>query len=485
MSTRRAAAGSKPSQQGYASAAEYIALRVDGNMLAKKAEFLNDPKKTSLLLFLHSMSMRPGGLERFASEFLAKYESRLGSNTMHKAGIRSGQVYSVEQSQKISCELGSPLSNEQFKELLGGGDVTSFRRMAAHCVAECRALSASLPDFMVEFCVNPKVPVKLPSEMPAGDAWLLPYFKDFIGALLDYQSEFAETERSNFVMTEAALQVFDALDAGLRRGGITMIEGVEGIGKSESGQAWCRMHHGEARYVKLVGITNRTQFFRKISEALGLPVSGQKVADMQSRVEAAIKSTGVMLVFDEAQYLLPQSKRIYIQPELVNWIYTACTNEKVPVALIATSVFGEQMRHVEQQVAWNARQFQRRIRVYVRLPDNSTLEDLLAIARKLLPGSPVSAVKSAAGYALAMPQRLTNLIGAIEEAKFVASENGREVVICQDIEAAFKGCVIPSEQAKAAAFTPIPNTRGKRPKPLQNSAPVRSTIPEPDYVRAN
>src|SRR5258706_4780314 len=73
------------------------------------------------------------------------------------------------------------------------------------------------------------------------------------------------------------------------------------------------------RSVSLSGATNKTAIFRIIAKALGLGSSYMRKAnEMQARIEDTLQRSKLMLVIDEAAYLLPQSERLYSRPEMLD-----------------------------------------------------------------------------------------------------------------------------------------------------------------------
>src|SRR5205823_10432635 len=138
------------------------------------------------------------------------------------------------------------------------------------------------------------------------------YVTGLFGALVEYQQREKERVLANFAVTEVAQKMFDALDKAVDSTTITFIEGREGIGKTEGLKVWAAMHLGEARLVSLKGVTQKTGLFRAISKALGLASTYNRTStEMQLRVEEVLERSKLMLIMDEAQYLLPQSERVY------------------------------------------------------------------------------------------------------------------------------------------------------------------------------
>jgi len=501
-STRYSSSGSR--QHGLASDPVYVAAQgIQGTIATKKAGILTSARARSLVFFLQALSLpelagrpNPGGLSRWVREFINEFPERIGRPAMHECGIKPGQSYNVEQVRRIRTELGSvaprieeefPLAGDtvfdlDYEERPIKGGRSSYPAEAF--VEKCRRIAESrLENYLITLCTDPGQLIIAPGEdktsalvsreeilqqWPEAEssavAGSVPYFRDIIGSLFEFQQRLQDRNAADFAKTSIAKQVFEALDAGLRLRRIVMVNGMEGIGKSEAARAWCAQHLGEARYVDLTGINNKTSFFRSISRALGLP-SGESLntAALQTRVEAMLQRSGLMLVIDEAHYLRPQSERSEAPPELVNWIDTALVNRGVPVGLVTTPQFVVSVQRVERKTGWNSGQFRRRIKRVAALPSRPTQEDLELIARRLLPKAAGSVIKLLVGYAGSQQcHHLDAITDAVKEAAEIARESGRDTVTFADVESAVTGVLSETALAKNEIFTQRKQpTRGK------------------------
>jgi hypothetical protein len=243
----------------------------------------------------------------------------------------------------------------------------------------CReAVIEWLPEFLTSICIDPHRQVPGPGERYDG---CNERFENITGALYEFQEAQRKRKSEGFAETEVSQKVDAALDRALTSGRITVIEGVEGVGKSIAVQAWCRRHQGEARYVALTALCTKTTFFAAISRALGLGSNyGRKTVDMQTRIEETLRRSRLLLVIDEAHQMLPSGGRFYTPPVLLDWLYTGLTNNNVPCALICTPIWGRRLEKAEKQTVWNSGQFARRVRHYVPLPARLSQEDLERVA---------------------------------------------------------------------------------------------------------
>ncbi len=317
---------------------------------------------------------------------------------------------------------------------------------AAVLVEACRkAAGGAMEKFLVELCINPAVRIPMPGavagELAAQqcnaqeqfpelgsdrfrDAGLF-HFRDIIGALMEFKARHEQAARGQFAETVVSKSIFRTLARGLSSRKIVVVNGVEGIGKSFSAEAWCEQHLGEARFVRLEGIVNRTTFFQAVSKALGLAASvHQKSSEMQVRVRHHLERSGIMLVIDEAHRCFPQAERIYSHPELLNWIYTLW-DIRVPCALLVTPQFVTRMDEVERQTDWRSGQFKRRVECWTNLPVKLGEEDLRAVARSRAPAYTVRMIDELVDFALPARRQIDAMARAISAAEFIASEQGR------------------------------------------------------------
>lgn len=524
MSTRKATASdnSPLSQERYMSSPEYAELRgLSGTAVAPRAAIVDDPAIRRLIWFLQARSIEAGGLKRVAREVLEQNPGRIGTPAMHKFGMKPGQVYKAAQVKLIRAELPNHLKRNfrlhgeghegmyhtdfyDIADWLTRADIEDFERpryevelaesknypsqyAVEKFLEACRYDAESLVTFLTDICVNPRrlfvrstereqvrkqYEQRLENEFPdqrlTADFAELFWFQDIVGALLEYQQREESAVRADFVLTAIGRKVWETLDFALKSGRMVVVEGWEGRGKSEAAKAWQRCNQGGARFVNLSGVTSKTAFFRAIAKALGIASSYSRTAtEMQARIEDVLQRSKMMLVIDEAHFAFPQSQRIYSRPEIIDWIDTALCNHDVPVALITTPQFINCVKRAETQVGWNWRQFRRRVKRWVQLPQWNTEADLEAVARKVLPGITRSGIKLAVGYARVSlhgsPSRDISGLGDVAtEARILAEADGRDTVTFEDVERAINEYLMPSDTTFAERMAAPLKGKGKR-----------------------
>lgn len=474
MSTRRAMKNAPLSQERYMSSPEFQELRgISGSAVAAKASSLTNARQRSLLYFLQAMSLRPGGLPELVNSVLEMFPDRIGSRTMHKLGT-SG-IYTGEQLDRVREEIEPEIFYDELtfrgntfvdddgverkptKALASPKNAEPAEKYVQLCSQ--RAL-AEMGNFIIELCINPRIEFTASGDSLSAS---VPYFKDIVGALFEFQARYAEHAAVGLAQTEITQRVAATMREALRHSDrIYTIEGKEGIGKSKAAKTWCEQNAGVARYVSLSGASNKTAIFRSIAKALGLGAShAKKSTELQQRIEDMLQRSKLMLVIDEAGYLVPQSQRFYSRPEMLDWTYTALANFSVPSVLIVTPVFAKRVSMAEEQTVWNARQFRRRCKYRV-LPQALSREDLGRVAAKLLPldcGHRES--DYAVDYAITTQWPLSALVSLIEDASDLAEAAGEKINF-RFIHRAMTECSAPSDDAQARAFEPVVKKRGPK-----------------------
>jgi hypothetical protein len=456
MSTRKTSDPSAPvAQERYMSSVEYSELRgISATAAAAKVAMLTDQADRNLIMFLQALSHRPGGLGQVVTALLSAWPERLGTPTMHKEGIRPGKVFSAAALEKIGSEitteeeLHAAANAALAHKYLRGAEAPAeqWRPTCDDLQARCAELTSErLERFLIEFCINPRCKETFP------------YFLNVKSALNEFRTKFSQEVANSFCRTQISKFVFDTLEAGLALGKPVMVEGESQIGKTTATQAFVEQHLDRARLVSLSGVSNKTNTFRAIAQALGITSSyARKANELQTRIEDVLQKTKIMIVFDEAHYLFAQGTRITTRPELIDWVNTALYNRGVPYALVATPQFMKCLDRVERRVGWNSDQFKGRMRRWKELPETAPRSDLEAVAGFQLGDADRRAqcIALLVGYALTSKRYLPAIAHAIEEARLIATEHGRNQIGFNDIEQAIERFCVPSEKAKARTFNP-------------------------------
>jgi hypothetical protein len=390
------------------------------------------PRMVEMLWFLQAMSLRPGGLAKFAEEILAAFHERLGTPTMLKA---AGRECSLEEKFAIWCEVPSGIRPDvhhgqqrgitellsawspeevaameterrvRFDAALRGFDVGLFREQCR------RAALRILPFYLFTLCTQkdqglggkwlggrsqphnnaliiedlanfldgaqPQAPG---SEWARDGVW---FFGDVIGAVMEMMERHASQAQKRLAMTQVAQRVFDTLDYAIAEKVMVRIEGASRFGKTEALQAWCDMRPGLARLVRVPCDTSMSSFLKRVAEALGIDCSyGSNVCRLKDRIEYVIKHGGLFLVLDEGAFLIPQDYTETTAPQRLNWVRTEIVDRNLPLAIAVTpQSFESAVSRFIKKTHYTMEQFIGRNFLTCRLPAALAEEDLIAVAR--------------------------------------------------------------------------------------------------------
>jgi hypothetical protein len=422
------------SQERYMKSPEYNQLRgVSAIAAAARAAIIVSAEKRKLIWFFQALSIADCGLRKVADELITRFADRISEDSVQIA-----------------------IHGDHTRGCYG------FRFGAL-----------SVEEFIIDLCINPLLSFQLPGDAGNESAERnlarsnyrgvserefktaeLQYFKDVVGALAQYKSGYERQAKEKFVHTTISRKVFETLDYALSTRSMVLLDGLEGRGKTEAVKAWCELHLGEARFVSLKGINNKTTAFREIAKALGIAYGyGYKSTDLQGRIEDVLQRSKLMLVLDEAHFIFNQRQRIYTRPELVDWIDTSIANRRLPIALVSTPQFMICMTRAASQVDWNYRQFRRRVRRYVKLPERNTPRDIEAVIRSVLPGAPNSAVTQVKSYVHLTKRDLSAVGDVVDEIKALQGRDVLEKVTYEQVTAVIDEHLVPSEKNFIEAIT--------------------------------
>jgi hypothetical protein len=443
------------------SAPEFARLRpIPGNVVLAKALLFTDPKAREMAFFLQAMSMQDGGIRTVAVQLVAWFPDRCREESSQKA-------YAL----RLAHSLKDSFDDEPCRAPDRGDSLIS------------RTVEL-LSDFLTDLAINPRLSL---TQIECG------CFADLAGALFRFKQLHEGAVWNGYVMTASGRLIMETLDQALRLKRMVVVEGPAGAGKSFNGKSWCQARPGSARLIGLTGITNRTIFFQKIGQSIGLATCQRKAQELQSKIEDFFIRSGMMLVVDEAHFLWPQGDRRTGPPELIDWIDTALVNHGVPVALLCTDQFSKLKNRVERGTGWSSEQFTRRVFRFKKL-ELPTMDDVVAVTRSLLSAvwdeaknrwlstqnvCSAVAVEALARWATEGQTPYSCVAACIDEARDIARTAGRIVVTRDDLTKALSQGQIPSDMALKAAFAPTPAER--RPRSLQ-APPTAARRPNKAFV---
>jgi len=494
-STRKAKDDSGFHQNRYASSPEFERGLV-ASLVARRCSVLDYKAARELIWFVHYLSHQEGGLAAVAKDLIAKYPERLQTVEMLKIGMKAGKVCTTEQVKQIRdgfyCDNAiwafrlrddEKTYDEVWDCDLSGNNTVPLE--VRHCGIAAKkeapstypaedflkfchtAAQGDLSDFLSVICLDPAC-----GESPS--PW---YFPQFFTALREYRDNFIKAAGEGEFNTALGQKVFETLDYTAHCRGLTLIQGEARLGKSHAGRSWCKLHPGSARFVQVPTGNDDLTFFHALARGLGLGnFTSYKTVQIRSRIESVLLEGQIVLVLDEAQRLWPQTNLREGYPKRIAWIMDMA-DKNVPICMISTPQFFSTQKAVEKN-GWNSAQLTGRLLHSEFLPLELSQEDLIGVAKAILPEASATVLLALATYARTSARYLAAINSIATRASYIASRSGRDSVTTQDVRTAMKESVIPADSKLCRALEA--GNKGKRMLP----APVmRDPAPAPEEIQ--
>jgi hypothetical protein len=470
-STRRAKDESTFQQARYASSPAFERGLL-ANLVAKRCALIDAPEDRELIWFIHYLSHQSGGLGAFVNELITRYPERFRPRSIEE--VDAGEKLNADQVQEVCRWMPNeekaqfPLKgNTAFLEnYCADDDGAPDGYRAAVLFERCLAFaSQNLEKELSELCLDPETGL---SEGP----W---YFPSMVETVREYKADFIKRKGAGVVITALGKKVCETLDYTAYGRGLTLLQGDARRGKSFAAKSWCVQHPGLARFIEVPPSNDEVGFFRALARGLGLgSFLNYKAAEIRDRVESVLLAGDLLLVLDEAQRLWPQSNYRQAFPRRIVWVM-AMANAGVPIALISTPQFIETQKAVEK-TGWNSAQLTGRISHYECLPADLSPEDLMAVAKSVLPECTEKVLRALAIYARSSARYLAAIDSISKRARYLAAGAGRDTATTDDVRQAMQESVIPADTKLQSALA-----AGRKPKPLAALAPAMEW-PEADRL---
>jgi hypothetical protein len=298
-----------------------------------------------------------------------------------------------------------------------------------------------------------------------------------ITSLREFQADFIKAKSGNAFTTALGGKVFEVLDYTAYCRGLTLIQGEARLGKSHAARAWCDQHPGSARFVEVPSGNDDVTFFRDLARGLGLGnFLNYKVVQIRERVEQVLRTGNIVLVLDEAQRLWPQTNFREGYPKRIAWVMTMA-NDGVPICMVSTPQFFVTQKVVEKN-GWNSAQLTGRISHYESLPVDLSAEDLIGVAKAVLPEAEAKVLRALAVYARSSARYLSAIDSIAKRARYIADRAGRFEATADDVRKAMQESVIPADTKLHRALESV--SKGKLTRILPAPViPVTSTEAQP------
>jgi DNA transposition AAA+ family ATPase len=466
--------------------------------------FQKAPRMREALWFIQWASWQPGGLAQLTVDLVACCPHRLGSKTMRACG--SKPVYTRPELAAIIRELSYPISSidDWFEDLSDGApsdsvkpasfldeDEAGFQKEPAkvkravdaflkeHSPSKlmewvrARALN-EIPGLLARFCNEPGASIYSPR-----------YFDGLLDAVYETMAAHAQERSKRLAMTAVACSVFDGLEFAYANSALVSITGDSRFGKTESIKTWCEMYPGRARLASVPCSNSDRDLWRAILESYGEAcVYTTTATQLRERVEHIVSQGHLMIVLDEAHFLIPQRYSETTPPMRLNWIRTQISDRKCPCVLVHTpQAYRRAADKFVRKTGFTFEQFVGRVSRTINLPGDLGFEDLSAVVRIHFPDLEPAQVKYIVGTAMASETYVKTIENVAMLASWLARRDGRDRVDLNDVDQALSEIVPqevpqarpgPSKQTPEAKALPVPTSKNFKPQSVRHSTPGKA-----------
>jgi AAA domain len=431
------------------------------NLVAKRAALLEDKADRELIWFIQYMSHQEGGIAALAKDITAKFPDRVQTIHMAELKLKPGKTCTRDEVKAIRQDFP-----DDYNYLLKGEDAVGilYRQMdgsirpdpypnsypASVFFSRCETEAVkNLHNELSEICLNPE------RDINAGKPW---YFPTLIQTLREYQANFIQQKSEGVAVTSLGAKVFEVLDFTFYSRGLSLMEGEARLGKSFAAKAWCSQNPGRARFVEVPPGNDEIGFFQALARGLGLGnFLNYKASQIRQRVESVLLTGDLLLVLDEAQRLWPLNDLRRGHPNRIVWAM-AMANARVPICCVSTPQFIQAQISLTKS-GWNSAQLTGRIAHYESLPAELSEQDLMAVAKSVLPNMPEKIHRHLATYASTSARYLAAIDSVATRARYLAMRAARKETAPDDVRRAMNESVIGSDtrlnQAMASVEKPI------------------------------
>ena len=375
------------------------AIRLQSPRLA--ARFHQDPRCMALLYTVQWWSSAPDGLAGLAREVLRTCPESIGSAALDQ--VKAARPGAEHRAAVNKALRGMPAGAREallgevepwfradmhFREAYYDADALEeelLRRLDAMTATElqqvcAKALPAELPGYLASLCSEPK------AALWEEELW---YLREPVEALFKVMLGHAAAELSRLADTSVRQTIFEGLDYAWKKREPVWIDGPPRQGKSASLRAYCAAHPGRARYLPVPYSESDNDLFRAVAKALGIGyVANTPAWHLREAISYILDHAGLMLLFDEAQFLYP-AKPSGRSPSRLNWLRTEVVDRGLPCVLCTTpQSYSYAERRFSKATSYPMAQWLGRWIYRVELPESPSQEDLLAIARHYFPRLP-------------------------------------------------------------------------------------------------
>jgi hypothetical protein len=460
------------------------------------------------LWFLQWVSMQPGSIEGFVSRLLKDFPQQFLTRAMIAVEAKNGR-YSMEQCIAVWKAFAEGMWDPAFRTiareeadfnrsvtgvepeftfadcLLLFVDEHTTARSAIGNELQAVALRRAFNEFNLSWLkehlasmARSRLPAFLRDLCTDGGRILTGrlYCPNLSQVLRDAMDLHAQRVRSTLAETVITKTVFRELDFAYSERVPVPIVGESRFGKTKSVSKWAEAYPGRARLVTVPDSNREADFMQAHAAAVGLHhTTGTSLPVLKEKVEFVIRESGVMWVYDEAQFLIPINYNKSTPPRRLNWVRCQVIDRDVPCAFFSTpQSYTETLQAYVEKTKYRVEQWLGRMAPAVVLSDVIPFDEIMAVARMHFPEIPDDLLGEIADRAILANGHLKNVELAGRRARFIARERGHAKPTVKDVQDAIEEMmpaqprlVVANPEAEQTIAASLPDNSSKTAKPLK------------------
>jgi len=445
-----------------------LTYRISPEAVAARAERSADPREIELLMFISWYAGRPEGLPGFAEAVIEHAGASILPEEFHVLRADGAGRFSAGDALKVwnklpewarpsapdnlrgivervaACEVDNESAAEESG--LSKAELDAFRDWLTRecCMKACK--EHAVERFRAYFATifgDANRPV--PNSLNLRRTWCgglrkpkWPVLGNLSEVVLRFMQSRSSKVKAEIAPTTITEKVFEALDYAWGKKAVVHISGSARYGKTESLQTYCKAHPGRARLVHTVGGNGERELLLGIAEALGVPINRTAaVSTLKERITYVLHATRVMLVFDEAQFLLPTRVTSLTAPARLNFIRREIVDRGLPCVFAATpQAYNKAVRDFVTKTKYVMEHWLGRIDLSYPLPEEFTKEEVLEVARLRFAEVPEKVLRLIVARAQQSEHFLHALQAIGKRAEWIAEKRGGRSPSLEDVQRA-------------------------------------------------
>ncbi|PTX93372.1 hypothetical protein DB345_17340 [Spartobacteria bacterium LR76] len=420
----------------------------------------------------------PGGLDRFAAEFIEQNQERLGPPALREC-LAAGGIDAILEERLKEVVPNSWIKYRcrwKFLSDLAFAEVPTPGELHKDLVDDAKEV---LSAYLRRACHQPGVeffpcsPLNIQrfydeeafgsSERPLG-GFIPWYWPNIWNDLISWMDRRAELISSEIAKTRVSEDVRKWVRLSRETRLPVWLNGSSRFGKTETLKSISKARPGAFRLVDTPDDSSVLSLCRAIAKALGIDCANQTEQELRINIEDVLEFSGIMLLFDEAHFIFGSTSGGNIRPKRLDMVRRLIIDKGYPVCFVSTpQSYGQARRKFEKATSFTFEQLDGRLLSQnpINLPEEISHEEVVAVAAIHMPTLSADYHDFVARHAQAVKGSIYSYVRSVAKLAEVYSQDaGRSQISLADIESAVSD-VLPAlpPSAPAVPVAPAPTRK--------------------------